>query len=126
MARPRIPKAVAKITGADERSPGRFKDRSEPEVPGLGPAPQRLTDAQREIWDEFKADFPWLGRCDRSLVESAVHLLGLLRELGREAPISLHAQLRLCLSSMGGTPVDRGRVSPLADDDEDPAGEFIN
>lgn len=124
--RPRLPQEVAKITGADAKNVGRFAGRGAPKVRSLGPAPRRFTAEQREIWDEFNADFPWLGRSDRGLVESAVHLLGLLRELGREAPINLHAQLRLALSSMGGTPVDRSKVMAPKDDDEDPADEFLN
>ena len=36
------------------------------------------------------------------------------------------AQMRLLLSSMGGTPVDRTKVSAPDDEAEDPADEFLN
>lgn len=124
--RPRLPQEVAKITGAVGKNAGRFKGRSAPKVKSLGPAPKRFTPEQVEIWDEFNADFPWLGRSDRALVESAVVMRALLHELGADAPIALHAQMRLCLSSMGGTPVDRTKVSAPEEEDEDPADEFLN
>ncbi len=124
--RPRLPQEVAKITGAVAKNAGRFEGRSAPRVKSLGPAPKRFTDLQRELWDEFNADFPWLGRSDRALVESAVVMRALLQELGSDAPIALHAQMRLCLSSMGGTPVDRTKVSAPEEEPEDPADEFLN
>ena len=125
--RPRLPNEVAKITGADAKNAGRFEGRTSPRVKSLGPAPKRFTDEQKALWVEFNEDFPWLGRSDRGLVESAVILRALLHDLGAEAPITLHAQLRLALSSMGGTPVDRSKV--IAPDDgggEDPTDEFLN
>jgi hypothetical protein len=121
-----LPEKVAEVTGADKRSPGRFKGRAAPRVRSLGPAPKRLTEEQREIWDEFNDEFPWLGRSDRALVESAVILRALLQQLGADAPIALHAQMRLCLSSMGGTPVDRSKVETPDEQEEDPADEFLN
>lgn len=112
------------MTGADARSPGRFKDRKEPKVRSLGPAPKRFDAEQRELWDAFNEDFPWLGRPDRELVAMAVELRSMMNS--GEAPISAFAQYRLCLSSMGGTPVDRSKVAAPEEDDEDPADEFLN
>jgi hypothetical protein len=34
--------------------------------------------------------------------------------------------MRLCLSSMGGTPVDRTKISAPEEEPEDPADEFLN
>ena len=124
--RPRLPQEVAQVTGAVAKNAGRFKGRATPKVKSLGPAPKRFTDEQRELWNEFNADFPWLGRSDRALVESAVILRAMIQELGADAPISLHAQMRLCLSSMGGTPVDRSKVAAPEEEAQDPADEFIN
>ena len=122
--RPRLPEGVAKTTGADVRSPGRFKGRASPKVKSLGPAPKRFTPEQIEIWNEFNEDMPWLGRSDRRIVGLAV-LLQADIDSG-EAPLAAFAQMRLMLSSMGGTPVDRTKVSK-SDDDEgaDPAAEFL-
>lgn len=123
MARPRLPDQVAKVTGADKRSPGRFADRASPKVKSLGPAPKRFDDEQREIWDEFNADFPWLGRSDRALVGIAVELQSAIN--AGEAPVAVYAQLRLVLSAMGGTPVDRSKVAAPEEDETDPADEFL-
>lgn len=126
MPRPRLPNDVAKVTGADKRSPGRFKGRSDPKVKSLGPAPKRFTDEQREIWDEFNADFPWLGRSDRAIVEVATKLTDLMRTLGAETPVAVYAQMRMTLGQMGGTPVDRSKVNAPEEDDADPTDEFLN
>lgn len=125
MARPRLPATVATVTGADRQNPKRFSSRSKPKVLSLGPAPKRFTDEQREIWDEFNADFPWLGRSDRQLVEVATNLLDLMRSLGPETPIALYAQMRMVLGQMGGTPVDRSKVNAPDDEAEDPADKFF-
>lgn len=124
--RPRLPQEVAKITGAVAKNAGRFKSRSAPKVKSLGPAPKRFTDDQKEIWDEFNADFPWLGRSDRSLVEVATNLMDQMRQLGDQTPIALYAQMRMILGQMGGTPVDRTKVSAPEEEPEDPADEFLN
>lgn len=122
--RPRLPQEVAKVTGAVVKNPQMFRDRAAPKVKSLGPAPKRFTPAQVEIWDEFNADFPWLGRSDRALVRMAVDLQTLI-DAG-DVPVSVYAQMRLCLSSMGGTPVDRSKVQAPEEESDDPADEFLN
>lgn len=123
--RPRLPQEVAKVTGATVKNAGRFKGRTLHKVKSLGPAPKRFTPEQVELWDEFNDDFPWLGRPDRQLVAMAVELRTLLNM--PDVPVSVFAQYRLCLSSMGGTPVDRSKVAAQDDDaPEDPADEFLN
>ena len=122
--RPRLPQDVAKITGAADKNAKRFKDRASPKVKSLGPAPKAFTDEQREIWNEFNADFPWLGRTDRKLVGMACLLQDAIN--AGDAPIAYFAQLRLMLSSMGGTPVDRSKVTMAEDTKPDPADEFLN
>jgi hypothetical protein len=93
-------------------------------VLSLGTAPKHYDEMQVEIWDEFNADFPWLGRSDRALVRLAVDLQMMINS--GEAPVSVYAQMRLLLSSMGGTPVDRSKVAAPDDDDADPMEEFLN
>jgi len=116
---------VAKITGAEAKNAGRFAGRGKPKVKSLGAAPFRLSEDQREIWDEFNLDFPWLGRSDRALVEVAVNLMDQLRTLGSEAPIALYAQMRMILGQMGGTPVDRSKVQAPDEETEDHADKFF-
>lgn len=126
MARPRLPEQVAKVSGAEIKDPQRFRSRKAPKVLSLGPAPSRLTADQRVIWDEFNADFPWLGRSDRALVEVATNLLDQMRQLGPETPIALYAQMRMILGQMGGTPVDRSKVNAPDDEEQDPADAYFN
>ena len=121
--RPRLPQEVAKITGAIAKNAGRFTDRASPKVKSLGPAPSKYDDAQREIWDSFNDDFPWLGRADRELVRLAVDLRTIIDS--GEAPVAVYAQMRLLLSSMGGTPVDRSKVAAPDDEEKDPTDEFL-
>jgi hypothetical protein len=124
MANPRLPTAIAKVTGATIANPKRHNDRSAPKVKSLGVAPKRFTEDQKEIWDEFNTDFYYLGRTDRNLVGLACILQDEINK--GKAPIAAFAQLRLMLSSMGGTPVDRSKVSTPGDDEKDPTDEFLN
>jgi hypothetical protein len=125
MTRNRLPVEVASITGADKRNPGRFKGRSDPVVKSLGSSPKLFSPAQILIWDEFNADFPWLGRSDRRLVGLAVRLQHTI-DTDPDCPVAVFAQMRMLLSAMGGTPVDRSKVSAPEDDKKDPADEFLN
>lgn len=125
MSRPRLPQEVAKITGAVAKNAGRFKGRSDPKVKSLGPAPKRYTKEQKEIWDEFNSDFPWLGRSDRRVVGLAVKLQDMI-DTEPDCPIAVYAQMRMLLSAMGGTPVDRSKVSAPEEEEVDPADEFLN
>jgi len=122
--RPRLPQEVAKVTGAIAKNAGRFSDRATPKVKSLGSAPKSFDADQIEIWDEFNADFPWLGRSDRRVVGLAVILQSEINK--GDAPVAVFAQMRMLLSSMGGTPVDRSKVQAPEDDDADPSDEFLN
>jgi len=94
-------------------------------VRSLGPAPKRFTEEQREIWNEFNEDMPWLGRSDRRVVGLAVMLQNQI-DTEKEVPVAVFAQMRMLLSSMGGTPVDRSKVSAPEEESADPADEFVN
>lgn len=125
MANPRTPTARAKTTGRTENNPGRFNSRKEPSSVPLGKPSRGLNETQRECWESFKREMPWLMESDRGLVETASVLRARLwnnHDLGVQAL----AQLRMCLSAMGGTPADRSRVSAPEDESDDPAAEFVN
>lgn len=124
--RKRIPQEVAKITGAVAKNAGRFEGRSSPKVKSLGSAPNRFTPDQVEIWNEFNNDYPWLGRSDRRHVGLAVVLQSQIDIAGMDTTPPMFAQMRLLLSGMGGSPVDRSKVPVTADDETDPADEFLN
>lgn len=123
--RPRTPLAAAKASGADVKNPQRYRGRKEPKVDALGPAPEHLDSEVMAEWDRLAWEIPWLGRSDRSLVESAAILMA--KRTAGELPPSLFAELRQTLNALGASPAARSKVT--APDDEppdDPAAEFIN
>jgi hypothetical protein len=123
MSRPRTPKALASVTGADLQHPARYAGRTEPSVPPLGSAPECLTEAQREAWARLADEMPWLGRSDRQITALAARLMVIAE--GFDAPISAFGELRLCLQKMGGTPADRSRIPSGSDDEDDSAERFF-
>lgn len=125
MARPRLPEAKAKAIGADIKNPDRFSGRSEPKTQELGGPSDWMVGKQRIAWDYFKREMPWLQESDRTLVEIASCLRARLMT-GGEIGVQALAQLRMCVSSMGGTPADRSKVSVPDGNDADPAAEFLN
>jgi hypothetical protein len=124
MPRPKTPQAVARITGANIKDPKRYADRADPVLPGVGTAPARLSPEQRATWADLVSDLPWLRRSDRTLLELACRLTTRMRT-DPEMGIAALTQLRMCLSAMGGTPVDRSKVAMPDDNTSDPANEFL-
>lgn len=126
MPRPRVPGAKAKATGADVLHPSRFKDRTEPKSTPLGAPSDVLSDDERRCWESFKREMPWLMESDRTLVEVACRLRARMwgdPNMGVQAL----AQLRMCVSAMGGTPSDRSKVtSPDDDGSDDPGAAYFN
>lgn len=124
--RPRLPQAVAKVTGAAAKNPQRFRDRASPKVPPIGAAPKHFNKDQREAWDFYVSELPWLGASDRTILEMAARLRAEMKT--SIPPVSLMTELRQILNSLGATPAARSKVSaPKEDDDqEDPAAEFLN
>ena len=125
MARNRLPQELAQITGAATKNRKRYAGRSTPVVERLGPAPKAYWVYRRAIWETFRTEFPWLGRSDRQLLNLAVELR-LAMDTSETFRVSHAAQMRLLLSSMGGTPVDRSKISSPDDGSTDPAHEFVN
>ena len=125
MAKPRLPSAVADATGAAARNPKRFANRKPIKSAPLGKAPRHFTVGQIEAWDLFADEMPWLTKGDRMVVEVAARLRDGMK-VNPDFPIAGYAQLRMCLSSMGGTPADRSKVSAPDDEDQDPADKFFN
>ena len=124
MSRTRTPKAIARITGQADKHPERFNERVDPPVGAIGPAPKTLGPIERAAWNSFATEMPWLCASDKWIVGLASQLSARTHEA--DCPIGIYAQLRLCLSSMGGTPADRSRVQWLIHDpDEDPVDEFL-
>jgi hypothetical protein len=124
MARPRTPLAKAFATGEAQKRPGRYRDRKEPRSPELGRPTAFLDEMQRRCWAAFKKEIPWLRESDRALVEGAC----VLRAKAWAGTLSADgwAQLRLCISAMGGTPTNRTKIQTPDDAEYDPAEAFLN
>lgn len=119
MARNRTPAARALVEGRHLQHPERHKSRQVLSLPPLGAPPNWLKPPQVVAWDSLTAELPWLDRSHRALVEIATVVMARLRS-GEEVGVNSLNLLRLCLSQMGATPVDAGKVSmPVNDDDND-------
>lgn len=123
MPRHRLPKELAKITGADIAQPGRFAARTEPKSAPIGDAPDKLTSDERAAWIGLVDDMPWLTASDRTITEMAARLVARIN-VDPACPIGVYTQLRLCLSAIGGTPVDRSKVG-AGDNEDDEANKFF-
>jgi hypothetical protein len=64
MARPRVPKEQAEVSGAAKKDPGRFAGRSNPRTGRLGKASSWMSAEHAAAWDLFRAEFPWLQESD--------------------------------------------------------------
>ena len=128
MPRPRTPLAKAKLTGAGQKNPQRFKARSEPSLSGrgIGEPPAYLPQAARTAWATFADELPWLTHEDRAALEGAALMRGRIVDDPESVTAALFGQYRLALAALGATPVDRSKVSHhLADDDGDDPFQFL-
>jgi len=116
MARPRSPLAKAKAEGRDRHDPQRFRNRPAPVFAEIGDPPSWMSPSQREVWDVFVFELPWLNKTHRSLLEVAVTVRTRIAS-GQDVGVQALNLLRQCLGQMGATPADAGRVA-FADEDE--------
>src|SRR4051812_19137080 len=114
MARPRTPKAKAKVTGHADKQKTKFEGRNEPLVEDdLGEAPSWLKDTDSnkalEAWETIRKDVPWLNSSHRILVATASNILGRMIA-GQECGVQAMNLLRQCLGQMGATPADASKA----------------
>ncbi len=121
MARNKLPQDLAKVTGATGKNPGRYSASTVRKAEPLGSAPDNLTATERGAWNEIASEMPWLAKSDRMITAIAARLTARIRE--PDCPIGIYTQLRLCLTSMGGTPTNRPAVPD--DGEDDPADRFF-
>ncbi len=125
MARPRLPKAKAEVSGAALINAGRFKDRISPRgTRALGEPYKAMSDGQKEAWEEFRAELPWLNSSHRALVQIACVLRARINE-DPEMGVNALATYSAVLSKLAATPVDETKVSVPDGDEADPADEFF-
>ena len=123
--RPRVPEAVARVTGAAAKNPKRHRGRANPKVNALGAPPGHLTEAEAEAWAWFASEMPWLGAPDRTIVEMAARLRAEMAT--GEASLKAMTELRQVLNALGATPAARSKVmAPPDEDPEDPTDVFFN
>ncbi len=123
MPRPRTPLAKARLTGAAAKHPERYRARSEPASSGrgIGKPPAYLPESARKAWATFADELPWLTFEDRAALEAASLMRGRIADDPAGVTAALFGQYRLALASLGGTPVDRTKITqPAPDDDSDP------
>src|SRR5467141_4179365 len=127
MPRPRVPLSRAETTGRTLRNPKRFSDRREPTGLGpLGTPPKFLkTPSQKEAWNTFAVEVPWLNSSHRALVGIASDIRGRLMA-GDEVGVKALNLLRMILNSMGATPSDSSKVSmPNNEAPDDPSKKYF-
>lgn len=109
MARPRLPKSKAAVSGALLHDPKRYAARQGPRnTKPLGEPYPGMTAAQREVWRECQRSLPWLHSAHRVLLR-LVCVLAARMEAEDTGP-SVHRALAACLSKLGATPArDRAR-----------------
>lgn len=124
MARPRLPAAKAEASGAAIHDPQRFRDRKAPKnVRPLGEPYLKMTDEQKEAWQEYRAELPWLNSSHRPLLRLACIWTAKMDDA--EFGVSATQALSSILSKLGATPVDETKVNHVPEDETDPADEFF-
>ncbi|MFC6486934.1 hypothetical protein [Nitratireductor sp. GCM10026969] len=124
MARPRTPYEKARIIGATDKHPERYRRSNAPSFSEPVGEPYDWLDANaRDAWQEFAGNLPWLNRSHRCITAIASLLAGRMR--AGTLTDSGASLLRLCLGSMGTTSADFSKVSwAPPEDDEDDIDDF--
>lgn len=122
MAKPRIPRAKAKASGADIAHKARFADRVEPAVSaGIGEPFEWLNDNAKQAWREIVEEVPWLNHSHRGFLAIAANIRGRMIN-GDDVGVQAMNLLRQCYGQMGATPADASKAGTMpGDDEEDPA-----
>lgn len=124
MARPRLPQAKAEVSGAVLQNAGRFAGRKAPKgTRPLGDPYVKMTDEQKEAWEEYRAELPWLNSSHRPLLRLACIWTAKMDDA--EFGVSATQALSSILSKLGATPVDETKVAHGDDGDEDPADQYF-
>ena len=125
MARPRLPRLKAEVSGATLTHPGRFKNRRGPKhTQPVGEPYANMTDAQKSVWLEMAGEMPWLHSSHRTLLRLVCNLVARMDSDAGLGVAATHA-LSSMLSKLGATPVDAARVSASVEDEDDPDEAFF-
>ena len=126
MPRRRTPPTEARTRGQDRNHPARHASRRPPSSVPLGAPSAHLGKDARTAWEGLAREIGWLTEADRALVELAAAIRGRMLA-GEEVGLSALALLRQCLKDLGGTPVDRARITAPPEDEPqpDPAAKYL-
>jgi hypothetical protein len=124
MARPRLPAAKAEVSGAAIINAGRFAERKAPKgTRPLGDPYARMTDEQKEAWEEYRNELPWLNSSHRPLLRLACIWTAKMDDA--DFGVSATQALSSILSKLGATPVDETKVNFADADDGEPEDRFF-
>ncbi|TIN83112.1 hypothetical protein [Mesorhizobium sp.] len=129
MARPRTPKAKAKVTGQAAVRRKKFAERAEPTVEeGVGEPHEWLDEWAQKAWREIVAEIPWLNASHRGHLAIASYVRGrMMNPQIPEVGVQALNLLRQCYGQMGATPADASKAGVKPDgESNDPADEFFN
>lgn len=124
MAANRLPALKAEVSGAAIKNAARFKDRKTPKARPVGEPFARMSELQREAWDQFRDELPWLNNSHRALLEVACNVRARLAS-GDEVGINVLQTYSAILSKLAATPVDETKVAHGDDSEEDPSDKFF-
>lgn len=127
MARPRTPKAKAKITGHADKQKTKFESRKEPEVAeSVGEPFEWLSEYAQKAWREIASEVPWLNWSHRGHLAIAANIRGRMMK-GDDVGVQAMNLLRQCYGQMGATPADASKAGAKPDGEKkDPADEFFD
>jgi hypothetical protein len=119
-----LPASKAETSGASIVNPERFKDRKAPKgTRPLGEPYLRMTLEQREYWEEFRHQLPWLNGSHRVLLRLACIWSAKMDE--DDFGVSATQALSSILSKLAASPVDETKVTYDPGEEADPADEFF-
>lgn len=114
----------AVVSGAAQKNPARHADRKlHKGTRPIGEPYAKMTLEQREAWEEFKDELPWLNSSHRALLRLACILR--VRMDADDVGVNQIQTYSSILSKLGATPVDETKVSIPDGEDEDPADRFF-
>jgi hypothetical protein len=127
MARPRLPPAKAKVTGAAAKRKAVHENRNAPSVSdGVGEPFIWLTEHAQQAWREISSEVPWLNASHRGFLAIAANVRGRMIK-GEDVGVQAMNLLRQCYGQMGATPADSTKIGVASDGDEkEPGEEFFS
>jgi hypothetical protein len=127
MAKPRLPAIKAEVSGAALINAGRFADRKAPKgTRPLGEPYARMTPEQKEAWEEYRAELPWLNASHRVILRLACLWTAKLDDPEGDFGVSATQALSSILSKLAATPVDETKVNLPDDGESDPSDAFFS